>query len=162
MKLRPELMPPALDEEKVACLARLAGRLDGARPGECDEELEQFNREAGTAFDYLIFQGIYGSMDHDEWVRGVLVEEGVKVIPGITSAEFLEMIRRVCQSEGEEHETWFWGRLLELNLDPDIVNLIFWPGDYFDDGDDSRDLSPKQILDIALTARRKRQAGEAP
>lgn len=32
MKLRPELMPPVLDEVLVARLAKLAAGLDGARP----------------------------------------------------------------------------------------------------------------------------------
>jgi hypothetical protein len=72
VELRPELMPPALDEAKVARLAKLAATIDGARPGQWEDLLEEFNREAGTSLEYDDFQGIYGGMDHDTWVRAVL------------------------------------------------------------------------------------------
>src|SRR4051812_23253192 len=39
MELRPELMPPALDEAKVLRLAELAAGLDGAHPGSWEEDL---------------------------------------------------------------------------------------------------------------------------
>lgn len=43
--------------------------------------------------------------------------------------------------------------LLEANLPcRNVSDLIFWPGHYFGDGDNSRDLTPKEILDIALAA----------
>ena len=48
MELRPELMPPALDEAKVLRLTELAAGLDGAHPGMWEEDLAEFNRIAGT------------------------------------------------------------------------------------------------------------------
>jgi hypothetical protein len=155
--LRPELIPPILDEEKVARLAKIAGRLDDFGDRERGQELvEQFNREAGTSFAYQDFQGIYGSMDADVWVRMNLVGRSVKVIPDITNEELLEMIRRVrAVSEWEEHESGFWLEMLEVNLSPDIVTMIYYPGDYLGDGDNTQDLSEKQILDIALAAKKK-------
>jgi hypothetical protein len=59
MDLRPELMPPALDEEKVARLAKLADRIDGAAPGLWEDDLAEFNRLAGTEMTFEDFQGIY-------------------------------------------------------------------------------------------------------
>jgi len=45
MELRPELMPPALNEQLVARLAKLAAHLDG----DPDEDMRaEFNRLAGT------------------------------------------------------------------------------------------------------------------
>src|SRR5262249_3393795 len=78
VKLRPELMPPALDEEKVQRLARLAAHIDGAAPGLWEDELAEFNREAGTALEFLDFQGVSGGQDHDAWVRNVLAEPHAK------------------------------------------------------------------------------------
>ena len=69
VELRPELMPPALDEAKVLHLAGLATQIDGANPGQWEDELAEFNREAGTAFEFIDFQGIYGGQDPDTWVR---------------------------------------------------------------------------------------------
>jgi hypothetical protein len=151
MELRAELMPPILDESKVARLAKLAGRIDGACPGQWEDELEEFNRLACTSLKFLDFQGIYGGMDHETWVRCVLAEPAQKRIPDITRDELLELIRRASTAENEEHESQFWLGLLEANLpDSRISDLIFWPGEYFGDGNNSRELSPEQILDLAL------------
>ena len=70
MELRPELMPPALDEALVARLARLAARLDGAHPGLWEDDLAEFNRLAGTALPFEEFQGIYGGEDHKDPASG--------------------------------------------------------------------------------------------
>ena len=159
MELRAELMPPILDETKVARLSELAALIDGAGPGQWEDELEEFNHLAGTNHGHADFQGIYGGMDHETWVRAVLAEPARKRVPDITRAELLELIRRVVTADGEEHETIFWLGLLETNVpDPRISDLIFWPGEYFGDGDNSRGQSPEQILDIALSAGKEGQA----
>jgi hypothetical protein len=153
MNLRPELLFPPLDEARVARLARLAARIDGAHPGQWEEDLEEFNRGAGTNLAFADFQGVYGGQDHDTWVRSVLAEPFQKPIADITRDEFLELIRRVSAALGKEHEIAFWLGLLEANLPGRrISDLIFWPGDYFGDGDNSRELTPEQILDIAQAA----------
>jgi len=147
-------MPPELDEAIVARLADLAATIDGARPGEWEEELDLFNREAGTRLEFLDFQGISGGMDHSTWVRGVLSQPFQKKIDDITREELLELIRRFSTPGYEEHELIFWLKLLEANVpDPRISDLIFWPGEYFGDGDNSRELSPEEILEIALGKR---------
>jgi hypothetical protein len=48
MELRSELMPPPLDAALVARLAKLADRIDGAAPGQRDDDWAEFNRLAGT------------------------------------------------------------------------------------------------------------------
>src|SRR5438105_4438338 len=129
MQVRPDLLPPVLDEARVARLAELADRIDGAPESACDDDLAAFNAEAGTALAWLDFQGIYGGQDHDTWVRQVLAEPFEKRIPDITREELLELIRRVRENDGELHKIAFWLRLLEVNLDPRISDLIFWPGE---------------------------------
>jgi hypothetical protein len=154
MELRPELMPPVLDEARVARLARLAAEIDGVHPGQWEELLDEFNRAAGTAFAFEDFQGIYGAMDHETFVRQVLSEPAARKVPDITYDELLELLTRVCRAAGVEHEVYFWLRLLEANLpDPRLSDLIYWPGQYFGDGNNARELSPREILDIALAAR---------
>jgi hypothetical protein len=156
MELRPVLMPPALDEAKVARLAGLAGHLDGAGPGQWEDELAEFNREAGTELKYEDFQKVYTWTDHETWVRIVLSRPAQRPIPDISRAELLELLRRICTADGREHEIDFWLGMLKANVpDPKVSDLLFWPGEYFGDGDNSRELSPEQILDIALSAGRK-------
>jgi hypothetical protein len=143
-------MPPALDEAKVARLANLADQIDGATPGQREEELAEFNRKARTAFTFRDFQGIYGGQTHDTWVRKVLAEPYQRQLPDITHAELVELARRVMEADGEEHEITFWLEMLALNIpDPQVSDLIYWPGEYFGDGDNSRDLTPEQVIDIA-------------
>ena len=65
-------MPPPLDEALVAQLAKLAEAIDGARPGEYEDKLADFNRLATTAIPFQDFQGIYGAEDHIIWVCRLL------------------------------------------------------------------------------------------
>jgi len=67
--------------------------------------------------------------------------------PPPTDAEALELITRLVSAGGEEWEQFFWTRVLEHHLDPRISDLIHWPGEYFGDGKNSRELSPQDILD---------------
>lgn len=157
MVLRLGLMPPVFDEARVVRLAELADRIDGAAVGQWDDDLAEFNREAGTDLAALDFQGISGGQDHRTWVCKLLAEPSVRPVSAITRAELVEMVRRVKADEGAEEEIEFWLKMLAVNLpDPQVSNLLFWPGVYFGDGDDTRDLSPEQVVDVA----RARAAGE--
>ena len=100
MELRPELMPPALDEAKLRHLAELVSRLDGAYPGLWVDDLVEFNRVAGTAFTIEDFQGIYGAEDHETWVRRLLVRDTVRPAPDVTRAQLAEIIRRAMPQCG--------------------------------------------------------------
>ena len=158
VELRPELMPPALDEATVSHLAGLTAQIDGANPGQWEDELAEFNRLAGTAFEFIDFQGIYGGQDHNTWVRQVLGKPHHRLLPDITRAELVELTRRVRDANGEEHEIGFYLEMLALNMpDPQVSDLIFYPGDYFGH-DVERDLSAEEIVDIALS--RARGAGD--
>jgi hypothetical protein len=69
MELRSELMPPKLEEAKVAKLAKLASSIDGSVRSACEEEVDEFNVLAGTNEEWLMFQGISGGTSHETWVR---------------------------------------------------------------------------------------------
>ena len=71
----------------------------------------------------------------------------------LTEEEMLDLIQRVCQSSGSEFQTEYWIECLRMNTgDENISDLIFWPGEYFQDGDNSRELAPSEILRTALAA----------
>ena len=162
MELRSELMPPSFDEARVTRLGNLASQIDGANPGQWEEALTEFNAEAGTALAFCDFQGIYGGQDHATWVRKVLAEPHQKRLLNISRAELVELARRVMEADGEEHEIDFWLTMLELNVaDSQVSDLIFWPGEYFGDGNNARELTPEQVIDI-VQARATGGAGELP
>lgn len=152
MDLRPELLPPAVDEAKVERLAELAAGIDGAQPGQWEDFLAEFNASAGTTLTYDDFQGIYGGQDHDTWVRKLLSDPHLTRLPDIHREELVELVRRVMEEAGPEHEIDFYLGLLELNIpDPRISDLIYWPGEYFGEGHPvPAEMTPEQVIDTAL------------
>jgi hypothetical protein len=143
-------MPPLLDEAKVARLAELAARIDGGLPGQWEGELAEFNAEAGTNLRFIDFQGIYGGQDHGTWARKVLAAPHLRRLPDVRRAELVEMARRVMEADGEEHEVHYWIDMLALNIpDANVSDLIYWPGEYFGDGNNDRELTPEQVIAIA-------------
>lgn len=151
MQLRSEFEFPPLDEDRVQRLARLAAQIDGSRPGEWENALASFNDEAGTTLERTAFQGISGGQEYTTWVRSVLAGPHRRRVSDITRAELVELARRVMTANGAEHEIAFWLEMLALNIpDPRVSDLIFWPGEYLGDGDNSREFTPEQVIDLAL------------
>lgn len=163
MELRPELIPPALDEALVARLARLAARLDGAHPGLWEDDLAEFNPLAGTAIPFEEFQGIYGGMEHEDYVRRVLYYQCIKPAAGVTREELAEVVRRAMpQNEYfAQHEAYM--AVFDANVPlKGASNLIFYPRDYdpatntWGGGRPANeyDPTPEQIVEWALSADR--------
>lgn len=160
MELRPELMPPALDAAKVRRLAELASGLDGAPPGLREEDLAEFNREAGTALRIEEFQGIYGAEEHETWVRRVLVGQAVRPAAGVTLSELTEVVRRAMPQNGyADFEAYL--AVFDANVPrPAASNLIFHPWDYdpetntWGGGRPMReyDPTPEQVVEWALAS----------
>jgi len=159
MELRPELMPPVLDAAVVARLAKLADRLDRARPGEWEHDLTEFNSLADTAISFEEFQGIYGGAGHQAWVRRVLYYKCIRPAPGVTKAELVEVVRRAMPTNEyfEEHEAYM--AVFDANVPLERAsNLIFYPPNYdastntWGDGRPiaEYDPTPEQIVEWAL------------
>jgi len=159
MELRPELMPPVLDETLVARLAKLAAGLDGARPGQWEDDLAEFNRLAGTSIPFEEFQGIYGGEDHEDYVRRVLFYRLIKPVPDVTRAELAEVVRRAMPTNEffDQHEAYM--AVFDANVPLEgASNLIFYPPDYnratntWGEGRSigEYDPTPEQIVEWAL------------
>jgi hypothetical protein len=147
VELRPELMPPALEEALVARLSRLADRLDGAQAGQCDDELAEFNRLAGTALAHEDFQGIYKAEDPEDWVRGVLYRWNLKPVPDLSRAEMVEIVSRVMDC-GDDHDFYLELFLLHCKH-PSESDLIFWPN-LVPELPQDREPTAQEIADCAL------------
>jgi hypothetical protein len=128
MQLRPELMPPPLDEALVARLARLAAQLDG----DPDQDTRAaFNRLAGRDIPVEEFQGIYGGEKHEDYVRRVLYRRLIKPAVGATREELAEVVRRAMpQNEFfDRHEAYM--AIFDANVPLEAAsNLIVYPPDY--------------------------------
>ena len=166
MRLRPALMPPKHDKRLIRRLAELADQLDGCSPDlrDCNALRSEFNRLAGPSLDARDFS-FSGATDAETFVRGVLASPIDLRVADITRSELLEMLRRVCEADGTAHQIDFWIDMLRINIPDDrISDLIFWPDEYFE-GDPQApsdlELTPEQILDIALEWGPKRKSKRA-
>ncbi|NUT84251.1 hypothetical protein [Pseudomonas brassicacearum] len=151
MELRADLMPPVLDELLVARLKILAEEIDCGHPEKSLAHLAAFNKEAMTEFEFIDFQGIYGGQSHDAWVRKILAKPYERCLGDVTKQELIELARRVMESDGPDSSIEFWLGMLEINIPNDRVsNLIFWPGEYFNNVSYSEELTPEQVIEVAL------------
>lgn len=159
MNLRPELLPPLLDDVLVNRLAELAANIDGARPGECDDWLAEFNSLAHTTMSFEHFQGIYEAEDHADWVRRVLNRQLITPIPNVTRDELIEIVRRAMPQFGYSDAEAYMA-IFDANVPlRGASNLIFYPPGY-DSATNTwgggrmmgeYDPTPQQIVEWALS-----------
>jgi hypothetical protein len=150
MELRPELTPTVLDEAKVARLAKLADRIDGAAPGQWEDELDEFNRLASTELKFEDFQGIYGAENHEDFVRRVLYQQAVASETGLSRADMVEIASRVIR--GEEPLDFYLELFLVNCKHPSRSDLFFWPS-LVPELPQDRPPTAEEIADLALRGR---------
>ncbi len=159
MELRPELLPPKLDQALMLRLSELADRLDGPSDEQDEADLVEFNQLAGTSLSADEFQGIYEAMSHKDWVRCLLWSEQIEPVPDVTRDELIEVIRRAKPEGGyfDEHEAYMM--IFDTNVVRESASaLLFYPPGY-----DHRtqtwgegrpiaeyDPTPEQIVDWAM------------
>lgn len=157
MTRRPELHTPPLDESLVTTLSQLAAEIDGARPGEGEAALEEFNRLSPTPLKIEDFQGIYGAEEHEEFVRRLLATSQLPVIEDLSRDDLIDAFRRILEPECPQHEQWFLIQTLSKNLDdPKISDLIYWPNEYFQKVV-LTELSPEQMAEAVLERKNKKK-----
>ncbi len=155
MPIRPEFTPPDLDETRVARLTELAAEIDGANPGEWEDKLAEFNQLAGTSHSFDDFQGIYGGEEHETYIRRLLVTEKTTHIESLSRAELIDVFAWLQSGAPSEVEHDFAIAQLKHNLnDPQISDLLYWPGEYLCDNT-IQDLTPEQMADAALKRQRQ-------
>lgn len=158
MQLRPELLPPPLNASQVARLAKLADRLDGAAPGECDGELAEFNQLAGSDMPLAEFQGINSGENPEDFVRRVLFQRVLAPVKSMTLAEMTEIVSRVIAC-GDDHD--FYLQLFMVNCKhPSGSGLIFWPN-LVPEFSQDREPTAEEIAALALRGRDEQTAGTA-
>ncbi|MEN0065791.1 MAG: hypothetical protein AAGA48_26870 [Myxococcota bacterium] len=140
------LAMPWLDPALVERLSELAAKLDG----DPDEALRaEFNALANLAVPMSHFQGIYGGMEHEDWVRGLLYLQQVRTVEGVTDEDWVEVARRIMAAELDQAEITYFLKMLEVNLQyPQISDLIYWPGEVSKDFENAN-FTPAQIIAIA-------------
>jgi len=145
--LRPELVPPNLDPERVEYLAQVAARIFQYLYLDLDAQLliDRFNELTGCASNVLEQSLQLYSTNPREFVERLLAPRPGR-IPDLTHAELSELIRRISEREGRPYEICFWFDVLHANLPPHVYNRLYnamnWP---------ARPLTPEEMLIDAIS-----------
>ena len=107
-------------------------------------------REVGTV-DVL---GAFGSVGADEFAKRLMTDW--KAIPtDLSDPELLELVDAICEGRGKAVTLEYWIKVLALNTGDDkVFDLIYWPERCLGDSYDGSELTPAEILNIALARRR--------
>jgi hypothetical protein len=118
------------------------------------EELKQLSLVIGRVVGKVDVLGAFGSIGADEFAKRLTIDW--KAIPtDLSDLELLELVDAICEGRGRAVTLEYWIEALALNSGDDKVSdLIYWPERYLGDGYDGRELTPAEILDIALAKRR--------
>ncbi|OAI49531.1 hypothetical protein AYO44_18430 [Planctomycetaceae bacterium SCGC AG-212-F19] len=140
--------------EKAITLARELYRLH-ERGADYAVPLDTLSCLVGKLIHPRDITAAFVAVDPEAFARDLLLNR-VPVPRDLSYEEMLELVRRICSVEGSEFQIGYWLTCLKANTGHDnISDLIYWPAEYFGDGDRSREMSPKEILDAALAAGRK-------
>lgn len=158
--MRAELLSPITDATRLNSATELATRLYRLHEAGEDytEKLAELSKLTGKTLTAFELSAAVGSIAPETFAAGLLVDR--TQIPSLTEAEMLELLERVCTANGTEFQVGYWLSCLEVNTgDHRISDLIFWPGEYFGDGDNSREMSPGEMLAVVLLNGRRGNEG---
>ena len=150
---------PKLDKDLVQRLATLAERLDGGDEVADASLLDEFNQLAGTDIPFSEFQGIYGAEEHIEYVRRVLTDRATEATPDLSREGLIEMFAKVLADPCDDaYLQYVFTTIRKTFGDVQVSDLVFWPGEYFGDGNNQRELTPELMADAVLKRYAQRQS----
>jgi hypothetical protein len=150
---------PKLDEDLVQRLAKIAARLDGGDELADASLLAEFNELAGMDIPFSEFQGIYGAEEHIDYVRRVLTDGATEAFPGLDREGLTTMFAKVLADPCDDaYLQYVFSTIKKTFGDTQISDLVFWPGEYFGDGNNHRELTPELMADAVLERHAKRQS----
>jgi hypothetical protein len=118
------------------------------------KELQQLSLSIGRVVGKTDVLGAFGSIGADVFGKRLTIDW--KAIPtDLSDLDLLELVNAICEGRGRTVTLEYWLKSLAVNTGDDKVSdLIYWPEKYLGGGYDGRELTPAEILDIALAKRR--------
>jgi hypothetical protein len=151
--MRPELLNPVRDQRRLDAAIAMAQELYALHEAGRDysTELDTFARFVGTPVSKFDLDGAFGSIDAGGFAESLLTDRS-QVPKDLSEGEMVDLIERICKAKGTESQISYWLNCLKANTgDQRLSDLIFWPGEYFGDGYNSRKMSPQEILRTAMS-----------
>jgi hypothetical protein len=100
----------------------------------------------------------FGTGDPEYFARRLLIDWH-NFPRDLSKEEMLELMHALCGAKGTQDRCEYWLKCLEASTgDPELTNLIYWPDQYQDGTYANRDLSPEEILEVALQHGSRRNA----
>ena len=145
-----KLEPPDLDPEQVALLASLAERLDGVPKAASEEWVGEFNRLSDLELAWPDFQGVYGGEDHETFVRRNLLLAQARP-QDLDRTDLVSLFSRILADVTDDAFVAWAIATIERSYGLDgVSDLIFWPDQWFGDGDLQRERTPEELADAIL------------
>jgi hypothetical protein len=144
MDLRPELLPPPVDPQRLAELSHEIERISGLRGEPAGAAIAAFKEMTGHDYDFSDFAEYYGWRDVEDFAKEAARPVRPRV-PDITRDELVEIVRRL---QAADPETDYYLRLLQANVaDPHVSDLLYHPPAGLGQA------CAEQIIDTALSYR---------
>jgi hypothetical protein len=158
--MRAEIADPVRDQSKlrrVLPLARDIYRLHEAGLSYA-AQLKEISRIVGRFVSKPMVKHAFGTGDPEYFARRLLIDWD-NFPRGLSKEEMLELLQALLAVKSSQDRSEYWLKCLELNTgEPELMNLIYWPGEYRNGEYAGRNLSPAEILDIALLNGNRRDA----
>ncbi|MEU4094405.1 bacteriocin immunity protein [Streptomyces sp. NPDC026673] len=148
MDLRPELLPPPVDPERLTQVAREIERIAdlAGSGGPAEEAVAAFNERTGHTYLPSDFAWYHASRGLEEFAREAARPARPRVAD-VTREELVEIVRRITADPAGEDADYYL-LLFDCNtLHPRACDLIFRPPAGLEDA------SPGRIVDAALAYR---------
>lgn len=153
--LRSHLLDPTANDPRLSTALALGREIYALYEAGADYDapLRQLGVLVGRPIHGFAVRDGFGSVGPDIFARRQLVAWD-QPPSDVTEEEMLEMVDGVCGvTSADELQRDYWLACLQVCTgDRKIRDLIFFPGDYFGDGDDARLMSSSEILETALRA----------
>jgi hypothetical protein len=147
------MMQPNIDAQVVETLTKISSTIDGGGR-DALPLVTEFNRIADTDLTFEDFQGICGSEDHETFVRRLLITNSTMADPTLDRDKLVEIFEKVLANVCDEDFLAYAFASIEKTFGvSDVSELVFWPGSFFGDGNDQRELKPTEMADAILDRR---------
>jgi hypothetical protein len=150
--MRPELLNPVRDKGRLDAAIAMAHELYALHESGRDysKALPKFSEIVGQPVSVADVHGAFGSVNAESFAEDLLADRSA-IPKDLSETEMLELVKRICSAEGTESQISYWLNCLEVNTgDERLSDLIFWPGEYFGDRNNSREPTPQEILRTAM------------
>jgi hypothetical protein len=152
--VRTQLLDPTAADTRLADAIALAREIYTLfeRGADYSSPVRSLGILVGHPIHDFAVRSAFGSVRPETFAKRQLIDWD-RLPSDLSRREMLEIIDKFHEGKLDEFYPEYWIECLRVNTgDGRISDLIFWPGSYFGDGDDSRLMSSSEILETALKA----------